>query len=266
MWAFILLTTLSAIGNLILVNADEVHVYSTADTGNWSTDCILSQFAVGFNILVQNETYHVEVPPRAVVNGKLSNCGKKEQQFTIKWTDPAKNSSDVKLFRNLTLAFTSDVNTTEPSYGVKRIFANIQLAQYKVLNRTFISSVDIDTDEKKKNNPYFLTPLNRSFLCEDVGKIIVHTHLHHSSYDLPDGELLPDNATIVTMRKVQLDAFRSKNAPKGVYQVPIDCDYRPNNVVPIIVGVILALLVAFILIAYIIGKRRMGLNNGYESL
>ena len=45
----------------------------------------------------------------------------------------------------------------------------------------------------------------------------------------------------------------------------MDCDYMPNDIVPIAVGVTLALLVVFILIAYMIGRRKHR-QRGYESV
>jgi len=40
--------------------------------------------------------------------------------------------------------------------------------------------------------------------------------------------------------------------------------FRPTNIVPIIVGICLALLVIGVLVAYLIGRRRN--HNGYQSV
>ncbi len=45
----------------------------------------------------------------------------------------------------------------------------------------------------------------------------------------------------------------------------MDCDYQPNDIVPIVVGVCLAGLVVFVIIAYIIGRRRHR-QRGYQSV
>lgn len=50
-----------------------------------------------------------------------------------------------------------------------------------------------------------------------------------------------------------------------VFQTPMDCDYMPNDIVPIAVGITLALLIVLILIFYIIGRRRQRFA-GYESV
>jgi hypothetical protein len=49
------------------------------------------------------------------------------------------------------------------------------------------------------------------------------------------------------------------------FQTPMDCDYRPNDIVPIAVGVALALLVVTVLISYLVGRRRHR-QRGYQSV
>ena len=36
----------------------------------------------------------------------------------------------------------------------------------------------------------------------------------------------------------------------------MDCDYMPNDIVPIVVGVALALVVLFVILAYLWGRKR----------
>jgi lysosomal-associated membrane protein 1/2 len=45
----------------------------------------------------------------------------------------------------------------------------------------------------------------------------------------------------------------------------MDCDYMPNDIVPIAVGVALALLVVVVLVAYLVGRKRHR-QRGYQSL
>ena len=51
----------------------------------------------------------------------------------------------------------------------------------------------------------------------------------------------------------------------SLFQTPIDCDYQPNDIVPIAVGVALAALVVAVLIAYMVGRRR-NRHAGYQSV
>ena len=45
----------------------------------------------------------------------------------------------------------------------------------------------------------------------------------------------------------------------------MDCLYEPNDVVPIAVGVALAVLIVVVLVAYIVGRRR-NQARGYQSV
>jgi lysosomal-associated membrane protein 1/2 len=47
--------------------------------------------------------------------------------------------------------------------------------------------------------------------------------------------------------------------------VPLDCDYQPNDIVPIAVGVALAALVVLVLVAYLYGRRKSR-QRGYQSV
>ncbi len=163
--------------------------------------------------------------------------------------------------------------TSVPSYGVHRFYGIFELAHfqqnYSSHNQTSLinitSYVDVDTGEKTGDKIMFRTPLNRSFLCVRLDPIQVPSHLHYSFPDAPaQGTRLP-NDTSVDARKVQFDAFRPKDAPRSNFQVPMDCDYQPNDIVPIVVGVCLAALVVFVIVAYVIGRRRHR-QRGYQSV
>ena len=45
----------------------------------------------------------------------------------------------------------------------------------------------------------------------------------------------------------------------------MDCDYKPNDIIPIAVGVALAALVVAVLVAYIVGRNRQR-QRGYQSV
>ena len=51
----------------------------------------------------------------------------------------------------------------------------------------------------------------------------------------------------------------------SLFQVAMDCLYEPNDVVPIAVGVALAVLIVVVLVAYIVGRRR-NQARGYQSV
>ena len=51
----------------------------------------------------------------------------------------------------------------------------------------------------------------------------------------------------------------------SLFQAAMDCLYEPNDVVPIAVGVALAVLIVVVLVAYIVGRRR-NQARGYQSV
>ena len=105
---------------------------------------------------------------------------------------------------------------------------------------------------------------SRSYLCMDAGteSLIAELHSTDEAGGAP-GEKLA-NATL-TARLVQFDAFRPSSFPDGHFQTPSDCSYRPNDVVPIIVGCALAGMVVMVLVAYMVGRSRSR-ARGYMSV
>jgi len=91
----------------------------------------------------------------------------------------------------------------------------------------------------------------------------MHTELHRSDEHPGDGGVKLTDA-VLSAKKVQLDAFRV-GAPEGEFQISMDCTYRPNDVVPIIVGCALASLVLMVLVAYLVGRRKSR-ARGYQSV
>jgi hypothetical protein len=125
------------------------------------------------------------------------------------------------------------------------------------------SWVSMDTGDKL--GLLFQTPINRSFLCKNVDDLLLSSNLHYSFPDFPDDGIKLKNDSIVAIASVRFDAFRPRDAPHKNFQVAMDCDYQPNDIVPIVVGVALAALVVFVIIAYIVGRRR-NRQSGYQSM
>jgi len=234
-----------------------------ADAGNWTVgDCILAQFAievtVHYNTKDFNETMIVDVPPNATVAAG-SQCGQAKQSLTLVWSDLAFNDSSVTLNRSLTIDFAVMPNDT--FYGVRQLSATFDLATWneEVDNVTVSKKSFVKIDSGDDPKLMFHTPLDRSYLCANIRNMDLDTSLF---LDESAGIQLA-NSTLVA-KKVQFDAFRTKDrAPPG-FRTPLDCDYRPNDIVPIAVGVALALLVVTVLISYLVGRRRY--QRGYQSV
>ena len=79
----------------------------------------------------------------------------------------------------------------------------------------------------------------------NAGSESLESELHSSDENNGDPGVKLANATL-TIKLAQFDAFRAASLPDGVFQTPSDCSYRPNDVVPIIVGCALAGMVVMV--------------------
>jgi len=253
----------------------------TADQGNWTVgECIIVKMAAQLTLSPDkanaNTTITLDIPVSATVSAQ-SSClpadSNSTQLFTLEWSDP--NPDDVGVLnRNLTLHFS--LNQTSSSYGVSKISAVYEHKTYVIqvnttvpdtnttvlVNQTVLEYISMSTFAM---SPWeFLVPENRSYLCMDVGSKSMISELHKSTEPGGSpGERLT-NATL-TAKRVQFDAFRSPSAPPNQFQLPSDCSYRPNDIVPIIVGCALAGMVLMVLVAYMVGRSRSR-ARGYMSV
>ena len=105
--------------------------------------------------------------------------------------------------------------TGRQTYGVERIYGLIELAEFKdtFKNETITvkSYLDVDTGDRKKT--MFHVPMNYSYLCKDIGQLLMETHLHFSYPDWPKSGTNLRNATDASLKNVNFDAFRPKGAP-----------------------------------------------------
>jgi len=254
-----------------------------ADQGNWTVDgCILVRMAAQISLhpdkTLLNKTVIEDIPVSATV-GPQSSCQPQTnntQQFVLQWSQDDPNIPGGVLNRNLTLLFSLNKTTTPHSYGVSKINAVYELRTYnKTVNETDpkmnkTTEVNITVTDYISMSTFlmspsqFIVPENRSYLCMDAGSETLIAELHNTAEGGgAPGEKLA-NATL-TAKLVQFDAFRPSSIPDGVFQTPSDCSYRPNDVVPIIVGCALAGMVVMVLVAYMVGRSRSR-ARGYMSV
>merc|ERR1719342_1400531 len=77
----------------------------------------------------------------------------------------------------------------------------------------------------------------------------------------------PTFTASMTLSSLQLDAFRLSSINVTNFQTPAPCEPpepRPNDLIPIIVGCVLAAMVVVVLVAYLIGRRYRA--SSYEEL
>eukprot|EP00088_Acartia_fossae_P020455 TRINITY_DN22040_c0_g1_i1.p1 TRINITY_DN22040_c0_g1~~TRINITY_DN22040_c0_g1_i1.p1 ORF type:complete len:274 (-),score=60.01 TRINITY_DN22040_c0_g1_i1:581-1402(-) len=241
--------------------------------GNWTVDnCIVVKMAAELGINpTKNETNkkEVDIPVHANATGDCKSIN--NQTIVLSWSEP-EPGTEMVLQRNLTVLFARNDTSNPPVYGVKKLEGVYETRHFQkevpipdkntTVNQTFVEYVSFSTFTL--NSLEFQTPVNRSYLCLNVGVISMHAELHDSSEPATASGEIVNNATF-TAKNVQFDAFRPDDIEKNVLQTPLDCDFRPSDVVPIVVGCALAGTVLIVLIAYLVGRRR-NRARGYQSV
>jgi len=225
-------------------------------------DCILAHFEMNITIRLSkedaNKTTTIKIPKTAKVDNKSSNCGNitknEDQRLVLNWKDADLNRELVINFRR---------NLTNNFYGVERFYGNFIVAQWKINTTQYNTTIEVDS--KEVPNILFHTPLDRSFSCGSWGSTKLQSRNHTKPLP-PTPSTLPDATVHTSMLK--FDAFRNDPDRKPTqpgFRNALDCETQPNDIVPIAVGIALAILVVVVLIAYVIGRRR-NRQRGYESV
>jgi len=239
---------------------------SVEEQPNWKVgDCILAHFKMNITIPTDpknpNVTTVINIPSSATVDTTRSKCNNitanEDQMLVLTWVEGPE-----KLHRELAMNFRR--NLTSNFYGVERFYGNFMVKKWKVNGTDYNSTLNVDSSEVPKI--MFHTPLERSFTCGAWGS----TKLPAKNTIKPQPVTpitLPDATVQTSMLK--FDAFRNdpnRKPPSATeFRNPLDCEVQPNDIVPIAVGIALAVLVVVVLIAYVIGRRR-NRQRGYESV
>ncbi|KAG5877766.1 hypothetical protein JTB14_025299 [Gonioctena quinquepunctata] len=182
--------------------------------------------AVQLEILDVNLKTRINVPANATCSG---SCGKEKDVFLLAWN---------KDKNNLEFDFTKS-NTSK--FELDSVYVNLTV----VSNGT-------ETYQLVHSKPEFATPLANSYKCKKI-----------QTLNLTE---VNSNKTIayLHMSNVQFQAF-SNNSGQA-FASAMDCESSiTTDIVPIVVGCVLATLVVMILIAYLIGRRRCQ-AHGYNSM
>jgi hypothetical protein len=236
------------------------------ERGNWTVDnCIVLKMAVQLTVFPveknENVTEVVYIPPHAIATG---SC-KDNQTIELTWED--KDSEDRVLNRTFKITFSRNDTSNPPVYGVRRLDGVYDIRYFKknvTENETKMAVSYVLFTTYNLDKLEFQTPVNRSYLCLDVGSVEMKAHLKDSTMPAHDAgdALLPVHWTA---KNVQIDAYRSADLDPDQLQTPLDCSFRPSDVVPIVVGCALAGTVFLVLIAYLVGRRR-NRARGYQSV
>ncbi|CAH1098862.1 unnamed protein product [Psylliodes chrysocephalus] len=204
-------------------------------TGNWSVhfdknvnkSCMIVDAAVQFEFLLANATKKINLPVGAIADG---SCDEKRDAINLKW--------DKNVF---SLTFDKRNDSKFELESIEAKFFNLSLLN-GAKNYSLVH-----------NTPEFGTPLGNSYKCAKV-----------QTFNLTEKD---DNKTVAYLHisHVQMQAFANNTGHK--FDTAVDCEASPitSDVVPIVVGCVLAALVIMIMVAYLVARRRCQ-ARGYLSI
>lgn len=246
------------------VSSEDVRV---KDTGKWKVgDCLLADFSMKFHLninrTVLNITSDYEVPASAEVVRDPANCGNTTNILSLSWNEKAQNDTSTTLNRKITATFSKAQNASSPMYGMTKFVAVFEVGKFKNSTGNLTTSTIEMIYQAPKGHLVFQTPLDRSYTCKDVD--FTNTNALNTTIRYNNVLVGGLNSTDVSATNVAFDAFRPKTSPT-TFRTPMDCDYQPNDIIPIAVGVALAALVIAVLVAYVVGRNRQR-QRGYQSV
>eukprot|EP00092_Neocalanus_flemingeri_P040661 GFUD01044272.1.p1 GENE.GFUD01044272.1~~GFUD01044272.1.p1 ORF type:complete len:322 (-),score=87.23 GFUD01044272.1:120-1040(-) len=251
-----------------------------AESGSWVVEnCLAVKMVAQLKFYPNNSIIVVteNIPALAKVS-PTSSCSylnsTTTQVITLEWSE-ADSSSEI-LARNLSLYFSLN-NTIPPMYMVSLVTSMYQLSRNKVLGKMSPGRNTTDLESKSDSsfirmtttimNPLqFMVPKNRSYLCEESLTVEMMAELVTTD-GTPDEKL---QKAMLTISSFQFDAFRpttlSTILPSPQFQPATSCSSpSATDLVPIVVGCSLAGLVFFIMVAYLVGRRKTEVK-GYATV
>eukprot|EP00092_Neocalanus_flemingeri_P027207 GFUD01029507.1.p1 GENE.GFUD01029507.1~~GFUD01029507.1.p1 ORF type:complete len:318 (+),score=84.39 GFUD01029507.1:47-955(+) len=247
--------------------AGDAQLRLPAESGSWVVEnCLAVKMVAQIKLYPNNSNIVItkNIPALAKVS-PTSSCSYMNsttmQVITLEWSE-TDQSSEI-LARNLSLYFSLN-NTIPPKYMVSMVTSMNQLSSKKVLGKMSSGQNATDLESKSDSNfirmtttimnpLQFMVPKNRSFLCEESLTVEMMAELITTD-GTPDEKL---QKAMLTISSFQFDAFRPTTLPSPQFQPATSCSSpSATDLVPIMVGCSLAGLVFFIMVGYLVGRRK----------
>merc|ERR1712243_430168 len=172
------------------------------------------------------------------------------------------------LVRNISLQFSTDYSTSSTMYGISSVTAMYEILVNKVGKEDSSSIVGKSKFVKMTtgvmSSLQYPSTLHRSFVCQQPKSLPVTSKLLSH-----DGVVLRNlQPSSVNIKSIQFDGFRPKKFPEDEFQVSTSCtQVAPTDLVPVLVGGGLAGVVLFIVVGYLVGRRKVILKGrGYSNV
>jgi len=227
------------------------------DDGSWRVEgCIAVQMEAQVE---SSNTSNVRLSSNIPASAKVaptSFCSMNtsiSQGITLEWVDN-------DFFRNFSIVFAVNSTSFPPMYGISMVSSTFQVTP----GNDSLSGQFVKITSNPAKPMMFMVPLNRSFSCDKSLTVQMTTELltadGSSSKQLPNAEL--------TFKTIQFDAFRPLGSLSShQFQPSTSCtNPHTSDIFPIVVGGGLAGVVLFIIVCYILGRRRGSKVKGYASV
>lgn len=219
---------------------------------NASGTCLMLQMDLMVNIRYYNEKgeeqykdfYLNETSQQAIADG---SCLPNYQLINLYWTPLDGSNETFSTTLNFSLAANSE------HFSLTSITFNYSVSEHDFpgANNTN-TSYSVSHDVTK-----FTCPLGYYYRCLAV-----------QTFELDAGKsstVLPKPLVLYEVSNMKVEAFRNSAKPDFIGKERMcTADYVPNRVIPIVVGVILALFILIAILVFIIGSRRR--RVGYQTL
>ncbi|CAH8678546.1 Lysosomal-associated membrane protein 2 [Schistosoma haematobium] len=147
-------------------------------------------------------------------------------------------------------------NGSEGNWNISFNFSETHPGYYGLTNVYLLYWLDKSGPRNASTNKsLFSCAIGTSFIC-----------LSEQTYELKDKSSNSTNVRL-TFSEFQVEAFRNNDVSNNTFTGPTSscaADYVPTKVIPIVVGVLLVVMIAAALIAFIISSRRRQI--GYEEI
>jgi len=254
---------------------------SPVDDLGWTLEgnCLVLKMSAELNISADLPTIPTttiaSVPVSAIV-ANTSSCSVimssayPSQVISLNWFDK-ESSTGRHLARNISLQFSLDNTTSNTLYGISRVTAMYEILVNEVgkdkddnNNSTVGMSKFVKMTTGRLNTLEYPSTLHRSLVCQQPKSLQVTSEL--LSHDgVVVRNLLPSS---VNIKNIQFDGFRPEKFPEDEFQVSTSCiQVKPTDLVPVLVGGGLAGVVLFIVVGYLVGRKKVILKGrGYSNV
>jgi hypothetical protein len=243
----------SAAPNTTVLPVPTVPVYKVE---NGSNICLLAQFNLKLLIPYYNKKgdmvtrdFYINSTNAASVKAS-GTCGNDTESLELEWWPEREEGGSWRL---VFIFNRVEPKTTPLHFSFDDLFFNF----------TIIEKLFPDTNEShyvfvSRNVSQFTCPIGSYFQC------MAKQTLQLVNTSMPPGPSRQQDVYI-TLSNTKVEAFRASAEPFFVGSMrECSADYVPNKVVPIVVGVALAVLIVIALLTFIIGIRRR--QAGYQEI